>query len=148
MGEVHELRVRHDRYMQNVNVHKAEAIQSVDNRLIDMNKSQLLNSMDSKNKPLIHKGTGSPNLTVAYSLRTRKQTPNLFLIGNFQRGMFLDINENAQTWFIDSTDFKNGILTTNYGKNIFGIPNSRHREAKALTGAAGARRYKRLVLNK
>ena len=62
--------------------------------------------------------------------------------------MFLDVNENNLTYFVDSTDFKSGILTENYGLDIFGIPRKRNAEAKRLTGKAFATRYKRLVLQK
>jgi hypothetical protein len=113
-----------------------------------MNKAQMLDSKDSKGKSLIHKGTGSKNLSLFYSIRTNKQTPNLFLKGTFQNEMFLDVNENNLTYFVDSTDFKSGILTENYGLDIFGIPRKRNVDAKRLTGTAFATRYKRLVLLK
>jgi len=131
-----------------MNSHIADSIMSVSPQLVNMNKAQMLDSKDSKGKSLVHKSTGSRNLSLFYSIRTNKQTPNLFLKGTFQNEMFLDVNENNLTYFVDSTDFKSGILTENYGLDIFGIPRKRNAEAKRLTGTAFATRYKRLVLQK
>ena len=131
-----------------MNVHIAASIMSVDHKLLNMNKAQMLDSKDSKGKSLIHKDTGSKNLSLFYSIKTNKQTPNLFLEGTFQNEMFLDVNENNLTYFVDSLDFKSGILTDNYGLDIFGIPRKRNADAKKLTGKAFATRYKRLVLQK
>lgn len=131
-----------------MNVHIAASIMSVDHKLLNMNKAQMLDSKDSKGKSLIHKDTGSKNLSLFYSIKTNKQTPNLFLKGTFQNEMFLDVNENNLTYFVDSLDFKSGILTDNYGLDIFGIPRKRNADAKKLTGKAFATRYKRLVLQK
>ena len=148
MGKLNDITQRHNRFVQNMNIHIAESIMSVDHRLLNMNKAQMLDSKDSKGKSLIHKDTGSRNLSLFYSIRTNKQTPNLFLEGTFQNEMFLDVNENNLTYFVDSLDFKSGILTDNYGLDIFGIPRKRNADAKKLTGKAFATRYKRLVLQK
>jgi len=148
VGKLDELTQRHNRFVQNMNVHIAESIESVAPQLVNMNKAQMLDSKDSKGKSLVHKSTGSRNLSLFYSIKTNKQTPNLFLKGTFQNEMFLDVNENSFTYFVDSTDFKSGILTENYGLDIFGIPRKRNAEAKRLTGKAFATRYKKLVLLK
>ena len=148
MGRLNDITQRHNRFVQNMNQHIMESIMSVDHRLLNMNKAQMLDSKDSKGKSLIHKDTGSRNLSLFYSIRTNKQTPNLFLEGTFQNEMFLDVNESNLTYFIDSLDFKSGILTENYGLDIFGIPRKRNAEAKRLTGKAFALRYKKLVLQK
>jgi len=131
-----------------MNVNIAISIESVSEKLVNMNKGQLLSSKDSKDNPLIHKGTGSEFLTNAYAKITKKSKPDLFLSGDFQRGMFLEVNENNSTYFIDSLDSKSGILTGNYGLNILGIPNKNEPESKKLTGAAFARLYKSKVLQK
>lgn len=148
MGKLHEIRVKSDRFIQSINVHIAESINSVDKELIDMNKGQMLASLDSMDKPLIHKSTNSKNLSLAYSLRTKKLTPNLYLSGDFQDEMFLEVDENRNTYFIDSMDWKNGILTENYGNNIFGVPVKKGDKAKQLTSKAFARKYKSFVLGR
>lgn len=148
MGRLNDITQRHNTFVQNMNIHIAASIESVSPQLVNMNKAQMLDSKDSKGKSLIHKDTGSKNLSLFYSIRTNKQTPNLFLKGTFQNEMFLDVNENNLTYFVDSLDFKSGILTENYGLDIFGIPRKRNAEAKRLTGKAFALRYKKLVLQK
>lgn len=126
----------------------ATSIKSVEKQLVDMNRGQMLSSMDSLDKPLIHKSTGSTKLSLNYSLRTNKMTPNLYLSGDFQREMFLEVNENANTYFIDSMDWKNGILTENYGNNIFGVPRKREADAKGITGRSFAQKYKSFVFGR
>lgn len=148
MGKLNDLTIRHNAFVQNMNVHIANSIESVEAQLVNMNKAQMLASKDSKDKPLIHKSTGSDFLTNLYAIKTRKSKPNLFLKGTFQNLMFLQVNENNLTYFIDSEDEKNGILTENYGLEIFGIPTKRNNDAKKLTGTAFKTTYKRLVLRK
>lgn len=148
MQKLHEIRIRSDRFINDINLHITESIRSVDKSLLNMNKRQLLESKDSSGNPLIHKQTGSPNLSLYYSIKTKKQKPNLFLSGDFQRNMFFDINENNLNWVTSSSDSKTGILVENYGSNIFGIPSNRQGEAKLLTGSAFAKRYKQFVLKK
>jgi len=148
VGRLNDITQRHNAFVQNMNIHIAASIELVSPQLVNMNKAQMLDSKDSKGKSLIHKDTGSKNLSLYYSIKTNKQTPNLFLEGTFQNEMFLDVNENNLTYFVDSLDFKSGILTDNYGLDIFGIPRKRNAEAKRLTGKAFATRYKRLVLQK
>lgn len=146
MGRLHEIRLKSNQFVANMNVHIAQSIESVETNLVNMNKGQMLSSKDSQDMPLIHKNTGSKNLSLAYSILTGKQTPNLFLTGDFQRAMFLEVNENNLTFFIDSQDSKNGILTDNYGDEIFGIPVKRQPEAKQLTGADFKSKYESMVL--
>jgi len=148
MGKLNDLTQRHNRFVQNMNVHIANSIESVENELVNMNRGQMLKSKDSKNNPLVHKSTGSDFLSTLYAIRTRKSKPNLFLTGEFQQMMFMQVNENNLTYFIDSYDSKSGILTGNYGLDIFGIPQNRENDAKPLTGKAFGTRYKRLVLRK
>lgn len=148
MGKLNDLTIRHNAFVQNMNVHIANSIESVETQLINMNKGQMLSSKDSKDKPLTHKLTNSPLLSPLYAIRENKSKPNLFRKGTFQNLMFLQVNENNLTYFIDSLDEKNGILTENYGLDIFGIPVKRYPDAKILTGAAFKNTYKRLVLQK
>ena len=148
MGKLNDITKRHNKFIQNMNIHIAASIESEERLLVNMNKAQMLNSKDSKDKSLIHKSTGSDFLTTLYAIRTNKSKPNLFLSGSFQNLMFLQVNENNLTYFVDSLDFKSGILTENYGLDIFGIPRKRNADAKKLTGKAFATRYKRLVLQK
>jgi len=143
MGKLHELRIRSNSFVANMNVNIALSIESVEKELVQMNKAQMLSSKDAENQPLFHSGTGSELLSPAYAKRTKKRTPNLYLTGDFQKGMFLNVNEGNLNWFIDSEDSKSKHLVNNY-RNIFGIYD--HQKAKILTGMAFKRRYQRMVL--
>lgn len=146
MGRLHEIRLKSDSFVKNMKVHIAESIKENEKRLVEMNKANMLASKDVDEKPFIHKRTGVPYLSVPYAKRTNKQKPNLFLKGEFQREMFLEVDENKQTFFIDSSNFKSGFLVENYG-NIFGIPQKKRQEAIDLNKKSFANRYKMLVLS-
>jgi hypothetical protein len=148
MATTHEIRLRSNKYVANLNANIANAIDKVSPRIVDMNKSQLLKSKDSEDKPLIHKSTGSPNLSLYYSILTNKLKPNLFRVGNFQNGMFLQVNENNNSFFIDSFDSKSGILTDDYGLNLFGITKKDQPKSKVLTGKSVSKDYIRKVWGK
>ena len=143
MGRLHEIRLRSDRFIANLNVKIAEAIENVEDGLVDLNQQQMLESKDVEGMPLTHKLTGSPYLSAPYARRTNKQTPNLYLSGDFQKAMFLSVDENNGTWFIDSQDFKSQHLVANYGK-IFGIQDKNR--AKQYTGQSFKRLYEMEVL--
>jgi len=144
VGRLHDIRVKSNQFVANMNVHIAMSIESVERELVDLNKRQMLGSADSENKPLIHAKTGSEYLSKAYAKRTRKSKPNLFVDGTFQGEMFIEVNENNNTFFIDSFWSKTKHLVTNYGKKLFGIFNKSR--AKQLTGLAFKRKYESLVL--
>lgn len=148
MGRLHEIRLKSDQFIGNINVHIAESIKNVEDDLLKINKSQMLSSLDSDGSPLVHKETGNKNVTVAYQQKTGKITPNLFLSGDFQKSMFLEVNENDNSFFIDSEDWKNGILTENYGSKIFGIPQDKETRSKELTSRSFKRNYESFVLRR
>lgn len=148
MGEVKKLYNRHLNFMNNVNVHIALAVEEVEPELVAMNKKQMSISKDSNSNPLIHKQTGSEFLSLPYQKKTKKKKPDLLLSGNFQRAMFLNVNENNLQFFIDSEDVKAGILTENYGNDTFGISEKDQPKAKILTGNEFEKRYNRIVRKK
>ena len=141
MGRLHEIRVKSDRFISQIDLNIEEAIQSNEATLVKMNISQMLNHTDSEGNPLIHKKTGSPLLSPAYAKIKNKSRPNLKDTGEFQKNMFLLVNNNK--WFIDSEDPKAGFLVGNYGK-IFGIEDKQ--EAKRTNLKSFAALYKKEVL--
>ena len=146
MGQLHELRLRSDAFISNMNVNIALSIEQNAKELVDMNKLQLLvDSRDAENKPLIHAKTGSQYLSLAYARRKKKSKPNLFDTGDFQKDMFMSVDENAMTWFIDSADRKSKFLVEIYG-NIFGIFDNIR--AKILNFKSFSQLYKIKVLSK
>jgi len=116
---------------------------SVDNQIIDINREQMLLSRDSKDNALVHQSTKSILLTPAYAKAQNKPKPDLFLSGEFQRSMFLDIN--FPKYLIGSDDEKTNILQDDYGKPIFGIPKKDQLEARGLTNKVIGQSYKRAV---
>lgn len=142
MGRLHQIRLKSDSFVSNINLYIADAIRKNEKSLVDMNRGQMLKSKDIFERPLIHKSTGRTTLSRQYSIKTGKSKPNLYLKGDFQREMFLDVNENNQTYFVDSFDDKSKFLTENYGKNIFGVPKKQEQEAKQKNLKTFARIYK------
>jgi len=143
---IHNLRLRSNQFCGNMNVNISMAIQSVDQKLIDLNRRQMLRSKDSEDKPLIHAKTGSPYLSKAYAKKTGKKKPDLFLDGTFQSQMFLHVDENKSTYSIDSLWEKTKYLVENYGLPIFGIGVKDQPMAKQQSGMAFKKMYKNQVL--
>ena len=146
MGKLSELNNRYQAFVSNMNLHIAEAIMVNDNELTDMNKKQMLASVDSNNSPFVHKKTGSTLLSPAYARQKGKSKPNLFDTSSFQRNMFLTVNELNSTYFITSDDEKTGFLIANYGIEIFGIFDKQ--KAKELNAASFKRLFEQKVLLK
>lgn len=146
MRQIHDINTRMQQFISMIDLHIADSIMSKDQEITDMNRGQMLLSVDSENKPLIHTATGSALLSPDYAKRTHKSKPNLFLSWDFQRNMFLNVNENDQAYFLTSDDEKAGFLRKNYGDKIFGIYDKD--KAKQLTGAAFKRLFNQKVLLK
>lgn len=142
----HELRLKSDAFIQSIDLKIVDSIQSVDRDLIEINKRNMLSSLNAKDESLIHVLTGVSTLSKPYAKRKNKTKPNLYDTGDFQKAMFFSIDENNMTWFIDSEDEKNGILTWAYTNDIFGIPESKTTHAKRLTFGAFFRKYQSEVL--
>ena len=105
-------------------------IESNEKIMLNMNKSQMLGSLDANDKPLIHSWTGSPFLSKAYAKRKQKSKPNLFDKGDFQAGMFMTMPTEKE-YIISSDDTKVNILQGNYGK-IFGVSPINQPKAQAI----------------
>jgi len=113
----------------NLKLYQAMAVQNSEKELVDMNRKQLLSSIDSMGRPLINKKTKSKYLSPSYSKKTGKSTPNIKLSGDTQREMFLETNENAGTYFMGSFNFKTPFLEMNYD-NLFGISDKKKASIK------------------
>ena len=133
--KISELNKRFKSFAANINTNVAIAVEGVEQELTDMNRSNLLSSLDKFDKPLKHNKTGSTKLSSGYAQRTGKTTPNIFLKGDYQADMFLTVNETNNTYDIQSNDFKHPFLTENYD-NLMGVPKKRQNEAKAITTKA------------
>jgi hypothetical protein len=103
-------------------------IESNKNIMLNMNKSQMLGSLDAMDKSLIHSRTKSPLLSKAYAKRKGKSKPNLFDRGDFQGGMIFTI-PTEKDYIITSNDPKVNFLVGNYG-SIFGVSPKNQPKAK------------------
>ena len=143
MGQIKDIAKRSQQWVDNIAVNVEKAIMLVDNQIIDINREQMLLSRDSKDNALVHQSTKSIFLTPGYARAQDKPKPDLFLRGNFQRNMFLDIN--FPKYQLGSDDEKTNILQDNYGKAIFGVSKNNQTEAKGITNKAIGQSYKRAV---
>ncbi len=140
MGKIAELRKRSNAFVSNLPIHLAMSIEQVEQKLVDLNRDQLLKSRLSTGAAI------KPKYSPAYAIKKGFTSPNLFVSGDFQGEMFLSFNENALTYFIRSFDFKTPFMVNFYGEELFGIETSNRTKAYALTTPAIGRRYKQLVL--
>ena len=118
MARILDIQKKSAQWMANFDANVVKVVES-NPKNVEMNRVQMFNSTDADDKSLIHASTGSVNLTKQYAKRAHKTKPNLFLSGEFQKGMFIFM-PNVKEYFMSSKDWKSGILTKNYGK-IFGI---------------------------
>lgn len=105
--------------MNSFNERAINAIESNGDLMVNMNRRQMLSSLDADERPLINKRTGSARLSAAYAKRTGKSTPNLFLRGDFQFAMFFTM-PTIKDYIITSDNDLVKYLPVNYGK-IFGV---------------------------
>lgn len=114
------------RYINNLDNNIIRVITANQNDIIAANQSQMLQSRDADDNPLTNKQTGSEFLTPLYAKRKNKSKPDLSDTESFQDKMFFKM-KNVKEYFVDSSDFKRGLLVEDYG-NIFGVGPSNQEE--------------------
>lgn len=129
-----EIQKRSNQYMAAFKDNVIRVIESNENIMLNMNKSQMLASLDAQDKPLIHKRTGSDKLSRAYAKRKGKSKPNLFDRGDFQAGMIFTM-PTEKDYIITSDDTKVNFLVGNYG-SIFGVSPKNQPKAKEVNDSA------------
>ena len=139
MGKIADLRKRSNAFVSNLPIHLATSIEQVEQKLVDLNREQMLKSRLSTGAAI------RPKYSPAYAIKKGFTKPNLFVTGEFQSEMFLSFNENNLTYFIASFDFKTPFLRKFYGDNIFGIETDNRSKAHAITTPAIAIIYKQKV---
>lgn len=130
MSRILDIQKRSNQYMAAFKDNVIRVIESNENIMLNMNKSQMLSSLDSQDKPLIHSRTKSPLLSRAYAKRKGKSKPNLFDRGDFQAGMIFTM-PTEKDYIITSDDTKINFLVGNYG-SIFGISPKNQPKAKEV----------------
>ena len=120
--------------MANFSANAVRVIESNSKQMIEMNRANMLNSLDAEDKPLIHAGTKSEYLTKRYAKISGKSKPNLLRKGDFQNGMFMFM-PNEKEYFNGSKDYKAGYLSKWYG-SIFGVSPKNQPAAKVVNDKA------------
>lgn len=143
MARITDIAKRSNQYLAQFKANVIRVIESNETAMLDMNKSQMLNSMTASGGALIHSRTGSANLSKAYAKRTGKKKPNLLASGDFQGGMFMTLPTEKE-YIISSDDPKVNFLQGSYGK-IFGVAPSNQEKAKAINDSAIVNDYLKTV---
>jgi hypothetical protein len=121
MARILEIQRKSNQYVANLNANIVKVIESKSNSefMIQTNQKQFLQHKDSNDSPLIHKKTGSTNLSTAYAKKTGKSKPNFFESGDFFDQMLFTM-PNMNEYFITSKSSTGKFLSSNYG-DIYGI---------------------------
>ena len=140
MGAFHELAVRHNNFVKNIDSYVEGAVDD-NNALLDLNREQLNEE---------HKNKLDQPITPPYSYLTAQikgfKTPNLYDTGELFDS--LTIEAKGKSYFVKGhTDYTPKLLEK-YGKDIFGIAKSKQPAAKKITTKELANAYKQSVFNK
>lgn len=134
MARILEIQKRSKDYMSDFSDNVIRVIESNEGQMLNMNRSQMLKSLDANDRPLIHARTGSARLSLAYAKRTGKSKPNLFVNGRFQSDMFFTM-PTLKDYIIASDNELNKYLPKNYGK-IFGVSPANQPKAQEINNKA------------
>lgn len=105
-----------------IDLHEATAIQQSEKVLVELNRSQMLQSKDATD------ATITPAYSKGYAALKGFSNPDLKATGNFQKDMFLIAG--PKEWFINSIDWKSPELSAKYSEDIFGIAPSNREKAE------------------
>jgi hypothetical protein len=119
VNDIHTIRVKLDQFVGDMDINVIEALSSVEDKITQLNRTQLLQSKGFDGNDLVNERTGSPYLSKQYGRRTGKTKPNLFVNGDFQKGMFTQM-DNIKEYFVSSYHWLVKYLPDQY-KNGFGI---------------------------
>jgi hypothetical protein len=134
MHRIVEIAKKSNQYIAKLNDNIVRVIEANDQKMIDLNRRQMIGHTDAIDKPLIHSKTGSAKLSKAYAKRKGKDRPDLLDTGAFHDGMSF-IMPSAKEYFIGSKDSKTTFLAKNYG-SIFGISPKNQPKAQTINDKA------------
>jgi len=139
MGKLHELRLRSNRFVENIDLYKQDVID--DNQaLLDLNRQQLrVEHKTKKDRPI------SPEYSRWTAILKGFRTPDLYDTGEMQRTLKIETT-NDRNYYIDATVDYGQSLKSRYTEDIFGIPDSKLNVAKAITTRLLADLYRKLVM--
>lgn len=112
--QIHQLRKRSDAFVANLPIYVAESIEQSEKQLIGLNQKQLRSSKDLADKAL------KPNYSTAYARKKGYKNPDGYLSGRMYSEMFVDANENDNTFSMGSFAPYTKYFSGRYG-DVFGI---------------------------
>lgn len=138
MATIHEIRLRLDEFVGNLDRNIQEAVVTVEHLLLDLQREQMKKrQVTSNDSPIM------PEYSSKWKAIKGLVYPNLYNTGAFQNNLVLTANK--EKYLIKSTDWKNEKLVKKYGEEIFGVAPSNQPEAKKLTTIAISERLKKDV---
>jgi len=111
---VHQLRKKSNAFVANMPVYVAESIEQSEKELVKLNQKQLQASKDLANKSL------STTYSAAYARKKGYKKPDGYLSGKMYSEMFVDANENDNTFSMFSFAPYTKYFADRYG-DVFGI---------------------------
>ena len=136
---IHQLRKNSESFVNQLNVHKAESIEESEKELISLNQKQLQASEDLTGSPL------KPLYSPAYAEKKGYKKPDGYLSGDMYKEMFVDANENDDSFSIFSFKKYTKYFNGRYG-DVFGIGDKSVKEATRLVLNNLRNKYNKLVL--
>lgn len=140
MGRLHEIRLKSDQFVSNIDQRINESILFAEQQILDLNREQMKDrQVDSQDHNL-------PEYSSYWKSIKGLTYYNLLDTGSFQNKMFMNVN--YPSFVISSKDFKTDQLIKRVGERMFGIAPSNQEKAKQITGKAFAQKYKSFVFGK
>lgn len=138
-GNVSKLRKRSNAFVQNLNNHIADVVDSSKD-LIKLNQKQLKESKKVNGQSI------TPLYSPAYAKRKGYKKPDGYLTGEMYREMDIIANETNNSWFITSFADHTKYFVERYG-DVFGIGKANQQSAFKITVPKLKQLYQKLVLN-
>jgi len=139
MGKLHELRLRSNRFVENINLYVQDVID--DNQaLLDLNRQQLKEEHKTKKDKLI-----SPEYSKTTAMLKGFRTPDLYDTGEMQRTLTIAATNDGNYYIDPTVDYGNSLIER-YSEDIFGIAESKQGKAKSITTKLLAEIYRKIVM--
>lgn len=141
MGAVHELRLRSNRFVQDLPVY-IEGVIDDNEALIDLNRKQLKEEhATTLDQPI------RPPYSKSYAEMKGFKTPDLYFTGELFASLTIRSTKEGKYYIDGHTDYTDKLIGQ-YTEKIFGIAKSKEKEAQKITTQELAQAYKTAVLTK
>lgn len=137
---VHELRIKSNRFVENIDSY-IESVIDDNQELLDLNREQLKDEhKTTKDQPI------RPKYSKGYAALKGFDTPDIYLTGELQKTMIIEATKDRQFYVRPTVEYGFKIIEQ-YGEEIFGIAKSKLTRAKQITTALLSKIYKQSVFN-